>query len=367
MSTEALPGVQALRALAAAAVLLAHTGGEFQLHLSLPPLVPAFINGAAGVDLFFIISGFVMVYSSERLFGRSGAFGVFLTRRIIRIVPLYWVMTSVMLVWVLARGFAASDASPTLALASYLFVPYTRPTGEIDPLYGLGWTLNYEMMFYVVFACTLFAGRAVAVLIASAILVAMTIVHSLQLPMPLQFEFLSRPIILEFSLGMVVALIFRTGVRLPRIACYVLFLAAVAMPLYLLWTSPPTRWELWGIPATMLMAAVVLADKPLFVPLIVVMLGDASYALYLIHPAVNFLVRQVAQRDLFFNPATMPWLYLAAALCLNILAAFVVFYGFERPTTRFLRNRFDVRRKMSLEPLLAQYAPAPQGLDAESE
>jgi exopolysaccharide production protein ExoZ len=105
--TEALAGIQALRALAASAVLVAHTGGEFEQHLSLHGLMPSFANGGAGVDLFFVISGFVMVYSSERLFNRPHSFRTFLTRRIIRIVPLYWTMTSVMLLWVIIRGFAA--------------------------------------------------------------------------------------------------------------------------------------------------------------------------------------------------------------------------------------------------------------------
>src|SRR6476619_7323214 len=92
--TETLPGIQALRALAASAVLVAHTGGEFEQHLSLHGLMPNFGNGGAGVDLFFVISGFVMVYSSERLFQERRSVRTFLTRRVIRIVPLYWAISS---------------------------------------------------------------------------------------------------------------------------------------------------------------------------------------------------------------------------------------------------------------------------------
>jgi exopolysaccharide production protein ExoZ len=356
---QVLPGVQALRALAAGAVLLAHTGGDFEEHLSLPGLMPSFIHGGAGVDLFFVISGFVMVYSSERLFGQNGASRCFLTRRIIRIVPLYWTMTSLMLLWVIARGFAASDASPGLALASYFFIPYARPSGPIDPLYGLGWTLNYEMMFYVIFACALFARRTVAVFITSAILIAMTIVHSQQLPMPRALVFLTEPVIIEFVFGMGLALLFRSGVTMPRPACYFLVAAAVAIPLWLLWTAPPTRWQLWGIPAAMLVAAVVLADRPIvFVPPFVIALGNGSYALYLIHPAVNLLVRKTAARGLFLNPAATPWLYLAGALCLNILAALVVYYAFERPTSKFLKARL-ARASLSADRSSALSAPQP--------
>jgi peptidoglycan/LPS O-acetylase OafA/YrhL len=240
-STQALPGIQALRALAASAVLVAHTGGEFEQHLSLHGLMPSFANGGAGVDLFFVISGFVMVYSSEHLFGRRASLRTFLTRRIIRIVPLYWTMTSIMLLWVIVRGFAASDATPVHALASYFFIPYPRPSGPIDPLYGLGWTLNYEMMFYLIFACALFAPRKIAVAITSAILLTMTAIHTFQFPLPRQIAYLTDPIILEFVFGMGIALLFRTGTRLPQLACYLLMGVAVAIPPLLLWA--PSLWS----------------------------------------------------------------------------------------------------------------------------
>lgn len=351
-TTATLPGIQALRALAASAVLVAHTGGEFEQHLSLPGLGPNFGVGSAGVDLFFVISGFVMVYSSERLFGDRASFRTFLTRRAIRIVPLYWTMTSVMLVWVLVRGFAASDASPIHALASYFFIPYPRPSGPIDPLYGLGWTLNYEMMFYLIFACTLFASRKIAVAIASSVLISMTIIHSFQLPMPRQITYLTDPIILEFVFGMAIALILRTGARLPQVACYLLIGVAVAAPSLLLWrpsltwwTGPLTRSEFWGIPAAMIVTAVVLVDRPLIVPVLIVALGDASYALYLVHPGVNFIVRHAATRGLFFDAATMPWIYLAASLCVSAVVALAVYRWFEKPISKSLKAYFAIPAK----------------------
>ncbi len=316
--------------------------------------MPNFGIAGAGVDLFFVISGFVMVYSSERLFGDRASLRTFLTRRAIRIVPLYWTMTSVMLGWVMVRGFAASDASPIHALASYFFIPYPRPSGPIDPLYGLGWTLNYEMMFYLIFACTLFAPRKIAVAIASLCLITMTIIHSLQLPVSREITYLTDPIILEFVFGMAVAVILRTGARLPRGACYLLIGLAVAIPSLLLWrpsltwwTGPLTRSELWGIPAAVIVAAVVLVDRPLFVPVLVVALGDASYALYLLHPGVNFIVRHAAARGLFFDAATMPWVYLAASLCVSVVVALATYQWFEKPISKSLKGYFANSAKKS--------------------
>lgn len=335
----ALPAIQALRAVAALAVVVAHTGGEFEGHLSLPGLMPSFIHGGAGVDLFFVISGFVMVYSSERLFAQRGALRTFLIRRFIRIVPLYWLFTTVMLLSVLVRGFVASDASPTLAVCSYFFIPYPRPSGPIDPLYGVGWTLNYEMMFYLLFACSLFMHRNMAIIMTSLFLLVMTIIHS-RSSLSAQLAFLTEPVILEFALGMLVALIFRAGVTLPRTACYALLAAAATLSMYFLLTAPPTRWLLWGLPSTMVVAAFTLAARPAYVPALFVALGNASYALYLVHPASNFVVRHAAQRGLFFNPATEPWLYLLCAICFSVLVASALYYLFERSTTRFLRGLF---------------------------
>src|SRR5207237_5929129 len=79
---------------------------------------------------------------------------MFLGRRIARIVPIYWTVTTIYL--------AVALSAPSLlnseflgaggVLASYLFIPVTRPDGLVQPLYGLGWTLNYEMFFYVLFS-----------------------------------------------------------------------------------------------------------------------------------------------------------------------------------------------------------------------
>ena len=278
---ETLSGVQALRALAATVVAVAHTGEEFAGHLALPGLVPDLVYGAAGVDLFFVISGFVMVYASERLFGREGAFRTFMARRVIRIVPLYWAMTTVMLLYVLARGFPASDASPTLAFLSYVFIPYPRPSGSVSPLYALGWTLNYEMMFYLLFGCALFARRQIAVLVVATVLITFAIVHALVPRLPAQIDFWTNSIVLEFVFGMALALLYRRGVRLPQPIAYLLAAAALAIFFGTLTSNPQPRWLVWGVPAAMLVASVALAGRSVFVPPVVIGLGDASYALYL--------------------------------------------------------------------------------------
>ena len=228
-SSRTISGIQFLRAFAATAVVAFHVRYDIINNISPPGALPASLDqGAAGVDLFFVISGFVMVYSSESLFGRPKASVTFLLRRISRIVPLYWAMTTIMLAYVLARGFGPSDASPLQALASYFFIPYWRPSGVIDPLYGIGWTLNYEMFFYVVFALAVVVRREIAVAGVAVLFAAFVMIASAIDLFPSQVAYLANPLILEFVFGMGIAIAYRAGIRLSSAVSILLVVVAIA-------------------------------------------------------------------------------------------------------------------------------------------
>jgi exopolysaccharide production protein ExoZ len=337
-----VPGIQLLRAVAATAVVAFHIRYDIVNNIAVPGLLPAgFDLGAAGVDLFFVISGFVMVYSSEALFAQPNASATFLLRRIARIVPLYWLMTTLMLVYVLLRGFAPSDASPLQALASYFFIPYPRPSGVIDPLYGIGWTLNYEMFFYVVFAAALWARREVAVAGVAASLAAFAAFVSIvsgKDGFPRQVGYLADPLILEFVFGMGIAMIYRAGVRLSPALAALMVVAAVVQVEWLAAYLP--RWIGWGLPAAQIVAALSLRDRHLPFATAFEKLGDASYALYLIHPALISAARIVANKG-YLTPAAAPWFYFGAYLAVCICASLVVHRFLEKPMTTAVRRIFS--------------------------
>ena len=149
--------VQVLRAAAALSVAMLHAQHDAATLAERTGQVFAPIAAfpwEAGVDVFFVISGFIMVHASTRLFGAEGGARAFLARRIARIVPIYWAVTTLYL----AVALAVPDLLNRellgwpLVVASYLFIPMARPDGLVQPLYGLGWTLNYEMFFYALFA-----------------------------------------------------------------------------------------------------------------------------------------------------------------------------------------------------------------------
>ncbi len=127
-----IESIQSLRAFAALSVVLTHM---------------SIINsGGFGVDIFFIISGFLMMYSTEK--GTAG----YWKKKIIRIVPFYWIMTifTVLAVKIMPNLFNSYEVSWIYLIKSLLFIPYEH-NGIYQPVLGLGYTLNYEMLFYVFF------------------------------------------------------------------------------------------------------------------------------------------------------------------------------------------------------------------------
>ena len=146
--------IQILRAVAAVGVVLVHAGDALNYwgHTH----VTWTLRGNAGVDMFFLISGFVMVYISWQRFGERSASISFFTRRIIRIVPLYWLVTTV---YVLLGHHTVHSI-----VTSYLFIPDTSggPANieTIHPVVPQGWTLRYEMFFYLLFGVCITGSRA---------------------------------------------------------------------------------------------------------------------------------------------------------------------------------------------------------------
>ncbi|WP_342360497.1 acyltransferase [Terrarubrum flagellatum] len=342
--------IQALRAVAAVTVAFGHLQHET---LSMPAAAlhgfePVLLKlTGVGVDLFFVISGFVMAHASRDLFGRRDSARIFLGRRVARIVPLYWATTSLFALAMLLAPSALSSAPPTLAeiVKSYFFIPYADGgTGLVQPIYKLGWTLNFEMFFYVIFAGVLVLPRLGAIAAIVALMSGLTLFGSWLQPQPGPLSFWTHPIILEFALGMVIGGLRAEGLRLGRAeawgiaasGCACLAIANLADPD----VTGALRPLVWGAPAAMIVAAAALFESPAprtRISSVFVALGDASYALYLLHPIAIRALRIIWDRS-GASASLNPWIFIALGLAAAIIAAIIVHRLFEKPTTHVLQR-----------------------------
>ena len=351
-----LDAVQDLRALAAVTVTLSHILGDIVYHGG-PSLFGYYYVGAAGVDLFFVISGFVMVYAARDLFGAPGGPAIFLKRRLARIVPLYWVATGVYALVQIGQG-KWGVVRPDLLLASLVFWPYSDAEGLHLPVYSIGWTLDCEMFFYLAFALGLpFRRRFGVPLVAGGLLGLVLLGTLVTLPQPLRF--LANPILIDFLLGMGLGTLYLARWRLaPRLALAALLLAAALFAAATLagFNAVPNvpdrfpRWIAWGVPAALLFAGAVLREGRAAAPRpALVLLGDASYALYLVHVLVIIWLRPLLPRMTALMPehaALVGWLEFGLTAAAALALALAVHRGFERPVDRWLRRGRPARPRV---------------------
>ncbi|MBC7284392.1 acyltransferase [Hoeflea sp.] len=296
--------VQYLRAAAALVVMLFHVSilshETWQLDARRVDHV-----GAAGVDLFFAISGFIMamiVFRPDEFDGRD-----FWIRRVAWVVPAYWMITGV--VFVLAALvpslFNSTTADIPHLLASLFFLAVNTGNGSTVPLLVVGWTVNYEMFFYLIVAITagLFSDRRL--LGASGVIVGLVLAGIVFNPVQPSLAFYSNPILLEFVFGV---LVFRTWSRTGSAGLSfapVTVFALGALLLFLQWERPLVDWRAfyWGVPAAAVLYGGVGALT--FRNEFLARLGDWSYALYLTHLfVITFYIKHVISSDSMIE---LPW------------------------------------------------------------
>ena len=331
--------VQFLRLIAASSILFTHAAGLVFPDSAMVANVP----WVAGVDVFFVISGFIMTWMTDGQFGSRAASKNFLMRRVIRIAPPYWFFTLLTAAAVIVAGGRIKNvtADPLQILTSLTFVPWPRIDGELLPIVPQGWTLNYEAFFYLAFALCMCFRRGLALLV-----VLFTI---LALSSPLipgrwfVFRFFADPIILEFVAGIALARLYMSGIRLRPVFSLVMLAVALAyflgMPAFHGAYYRPLQY---GIPATLLAAAFILGPEPERIGRLgraVVAGGDSSYTLYLSHK----LTVAVALLACAYAGLTSKAFMLGLAISASLAFAFCFYRYLEAPTVAALGNRFRLR------------------------
>lgn len=333
-----LHALQYLRAIAALLVVYSHATLQVPAWESFLPY-----TGAYGVDIFFVISGFIMVYITKP----DDTAGRFLVQRIRRVVPLYWFFTLLMgaILFLLPSLFKTGEFSWLTLFQSLFFIPHysLQNPDYIWPIVAPGWSLMYEMYFYILFAASLFVPQKFRVpCVISAIIVIWAVCGSSgsQLAIP---KFVSDPSVFEFVAGMLLAVAWKRGFELPSSAGWMLIAAGFASA-----TFTPDDWHHWvriSLPSTLIVIGFLYISVP--VSRIGLLLGDASYALYLSHIFVLGGLR-------VFVPDNIPasgwyaWGFVLLSLVVCTIVGIVVHFAVDNWLLR--RERFTFLRS-TLKPV----------------
>ena len=349
--------IQYLRGFAAMLVLASHA--------LLYPLLEGNLGysrlGWLGVILFFVISGFIMVAVTGE--GRFSA-PAFLRRRFIRVVPMYWGATllAAALAMLAPQLFKTTVYDTGQLVLSLLFVPFYNPVSHgIHPLYKLGWTLNYEVFFYVCFALLAFLGAQTRVIWLTVAFAGLAILGALFQPEPAIAQFYTSFMPLAFCAGAWLGLATLRGRlgTLPRLAIWgVLLLGMAGLAEGFIFDRGLVEDGFAFIGFVTFASAIVLLavrfERRL--PRIAVLeyIGDASYSIYLVHIYEVAILAGLAFKLL--DPANLWADYFVATVSIagGTLAGILLYRYVEQPVLRFCNGLFGKRPKPAPQPAAAE-------------
>lgn len=326
--------IQLLRFLAAFAVVAFHAWGVAPDGFKVPESAIAFAlsYGGRGVDLFFVISGFIIFYATH---GAKLTPAEFLRRRVERIVPLYFfaIFAVTLLAVMLPATFGTPDwYTPRHIIKSLAFIAFTD--GEMPVVY-VGWSLEYEMYFYLAVALLMALKRDVWRNIVMIFSVAAIFGRIPGVEAALgNYAFFTDPLILEFVFGVIAGSLFANG----RVS-WPMSVAATCAIAALLVTDPTSRVIVSGVPSALLVVAAAFISRrridPSWPERALARLGDASYSIYLAQvQTVSLASTSIAA----LIPAIPPLLLVIVTTAIVVALGLLLNIAVERPLLRLSRR-----------------------------
>lgn len=355
-SPKKIESIQALRGVAALMVLFSH----YMFFVTDPAQAPIarflFLSGGAGVDLFFVIAGFVLVTSTSEANGTFSYAATFAARRLLRIWPAYIAATVLFVLAIRGMPWLGDASSLAQSLRSLLFLPLSPAH---SPFFGyavleVGWTLNYEIYFYSVAALTMLCGRwrwaalfawlAILVIIVPAAMGVFSLNVKTPYGLPAYLGLMTNSIILDFAAGVLIGLLYQS--RLPAPPRWLVYLT-VALGCTLLSVQFFGRVQAghgmarYGFSSSIIILGLTWAVKGGFrvpAPRTLVWLGGVSYSLYLTHTTINLLLHKGANL-IGLGAITSGFGMLCFSTLISIAFAYAFAQVFEIRVTRRLDRR----------------------------
>ena len=317
-----IDSIQVLRFFAAFSVMMVH--------------LPVFEFGIWGVDIFFVISGFIMMYVTEN----NEKF--FLLKRIFRIVPLYWILT----LGVFALAIFVPDvlnnttANIVHLIKSLFFIPFDKNGTGHFPILFLGWTLNFEVIFYFLFFLSLVFFKENRMIACSIFIIIFLVFNKIFSEKNFIFETYANDIFIEFIFGMILFTIWKKYKNKisTNLSNHFICLAILLVSIFILNYYNFSRSVSYGLPSLILTVYFLFFLNHLKFPKILVSLGDASYCIYLLHPYVIqffYKILEINEYDIIIE--------LVFTLIISVIVFIVslLIYKFiEFPINGSLRKKF---------------------------
>jgi exopolysaccharide production protein ExoZ len=362
---HAFRGVQALRGIAAVMVVVMHSTISWDVCVAGGTGRRDWFTGGMGVDIFFVISGFVMALTALPPSGPRYSAGEFFQRRLERIVPAYWVATAAMVpIWLWRHHIhypIIPAPSVKFVLISLFFIPVRDQHWLQQPMLLVGWTLNFEMAFYLLIALALWmrpnAFRLVAVVLAVAPLLQYW--HRPGLPAVALYGSI---LLWEFLAGMLLARYVGLGKKVPLTVGIPSGIAGVcAVILGHVHHAVPANRLTWAATAFLIVLFAV-SIEPRFGrlwPKSMLILGDMSFSIYLIHTQVSNITVPLLMWLRVMRPdrtsVLNEWVSTSLIAATGIAAGVLFYLGVEKPFIEYFRSRRQKRKAAT---------PTPDYLDA---
>lgn len=351
MEKQKLPLIQLLRGFAALLVLFHHGSGIGTEYLQGQYLNNIFSAGWIGVDIFFVLSGFIIFYVHHSDFGRRDRLKKFYLKRSIRVYPVYWIVAAVLiaLFTVMPSWGEGYETKTDVIIKSLLLFPQ-----DDSRVMGVAWTLEREIFFYLIFSALIFLKPKFSIVLGSAwiagiVLSATGIFNDMNFALNFIFDSYN----LEFILGSVVAyLVLKFKFKQHLIYLYA-GIAGFAISWYLILQGVLVKFDVssniaLGFSCALIVLGVASADinRRSHIPRGSVLIGDASYSIYLTHYYVLlFIFKLVQGSGLSIGNTFMISIAIIVAGALGILFHLLI----EKPLLNFITTRFFVKRKPKIK------------------
>ena len=325
-----IDSIQLLRVVASAGIALFHIQCFYATGLYLE----------FGVHLFFIISAFLTMYTTQHVPKKH-----FVVKRLLRIVPLYWILTLATFVAMrVLPGLMGSEGDVKSLICSLLFFPYARDgirsVGAIRPLVGPAWTLNYEVLFTVIFAIAMKVSHKHRGIISGCVLATLLVCGLLFEIDSVPLFFWTRDYWADFIMGIAVFYILKKLYPISysrKVRCVFTAIAIVAMGIMCWGGFCEPRWLIFAILGSLAVILFLLGMRDICIPNVLIKAGDINFSFYLIHYYVIILVGKFFDLNVF-----------GAEAMIGTVLIFTVTYALAFISYLMIEDRFTeiIRKKL---------------------